>query len=62
MNCASLGCPDLRRKAYTSNNVEKLMPSGAVQYINHPCGVSIENGNLAVSRIYEWFTEDLQRE
>jgi hypothetical protein len=58
VNCASLGCPNLQPEAYTAGNAEALLEKGAREYINHPRGVSLKNGRLAVSSIYDWFKED----
>lgn len=58
VNCASIGCPNLQRKAFTAQNTEDLLDKGAREYINHPQGASIEGGRLVVSSIYEWFQED----
>jgi hypothetical protein len=58
VNCASLGCPNLQTKAYTAENTRGLLDKAAREYINHPRGVTIEDGNLVVSSIYEWFQED----
>lgn len=58
VNCASIGCPDLRARAYTAATVEAMLEDGAAEYINSPRGVSIEDGTVTVSRIYDWFYED----
>ena len=58
VNCASLGCPNLQRRAFTADNTERLLNKGAVDYINHPRGASVENGRLIVSSIYDWFQAD----
>ena len=58
VNCASIGCPNLRRVAFTSENADGLLSQGAVEYVNHHRGAKVENGKLTVSSIYEWFQED----
>ncbi len=58
VNCASLGCPDLAPRAYTAGNLEQMLEDGARRYVNHPRGVSIEDGELIVSSIYVWFRAD----
>ncbi len=57
LNCASLGCPNLLPKAYAAENLEKMLDSGARQYVNHPRGVRVGK-RLQVSSIYKWFQED----
>ncbi len=58
LNCASLGCPNLQPAAFTADNSETLLDRGAIDFINHPRGVTIQKGRLQVSSIYVWFQED----
>ncbi len=59
VNCASMGCPNLKREAYTAANTGELLESGARDYINHPRGADFYgHGKLRVSSIYVWFQED----
>ncbi len=58
VNCAALGCPDLQPVAFTAANTEELLERGARAYVNHPRGARIEDGELVVSSIYEWFQAD----
>ena len=58
VNCASIGCPNLQRQAFTAANTDSLLNKGAHEYVNHPRGVLIDNGKLTVSSIYEWFQAD----
>ena len=58
VNCASLGCPNLAEDAYRADNLEALLEKGAREYINHPRGAQVRDGELHVSSIYEWFQVD----
>lgn len=58
VNCASIGCPNLSKDAFTSTNTETLLEQGAKAYINSPRGMQIEKGKLTVSSIYKWFAYD----
>ncbi|MEJ2121858.1 MAG: DUF547 domain-containing protein [Alphaproteobacteria bacterium] len=58
LNCASLGCPNLRRDAYTAANTEALLEAGARDYVNSRRGVTIDGSGLTVSSIYVWFKPD----
>lgn len=58
VNCASIGCPNLATKVYTAENLESQLEQGAKDYINHPRGVSIEDGSLTISSIFDWYEED----
>ena len=58
VNCASIGCPNLMREAFTAENTEALLDAGARAYVNHPRGVTIAGDDLVVSSIYDWFQVD----
>jgi len=58
VNCASIGCPNLRPEAATAANSEAFLDAGAQAYVNHPRGSRVVDGRLVVSSIYQWFQED----
>lgn len=58
VNCASLGCPNLQPLSFTTQNLDMLLDKAALDFINHPRGVSFINNKLEVSSIYFWFKED----
>lgn len=58
VNCASLGCPDLAAEAWTAENLERLLESGARRYVNHPRGVTLADGRLTLSSIFDWYRGD----
>ncbi len=59
INCASYGCPNLRRDAWAAQTLDADLDAAARAYINHPRGVAIRSkGGLQVSEIYKWFKED----
>jgi hypothetical protein len=58
VNCASIGCPNLQRMAFTGSNLQDLLETAARDYVNSPRGARLENNGLHVSSIYVWFQED----
>jgi hypothetical protein len=58
VNCASIGCPNLRTDAFTAKNADNQLSEAAHLYVNHRRGARIEDGKLVVSSIYVWFQED----
>jgi hypothetical protein len=58
VNCAALGCPNLKAEPYTADRLEEQLNRQARTYINHSRGARFENGDLVVSSIYDWFRED----
>ncbi|MCB1800204.1 MAG: DUF547 domain-containing protein [Gammaproteobacteria bacterium] len=60
VNCASVGCPDLQPEAFTAANSERLLDRAAADYVNHPRGVSVDQGRVTASSIYNWFKSDFE--
>ncbi|MBX2847719.1 MAG: DUF547 domain-containing protein [Acidiferrobacterales bacterium] len=58
VNCASIGCPNLLKTAFTGDNLESLLEQAAKDYINHPRGVSVDGESLRLSSIFDWYAED----
>lgn len=58
VNCASIGCPNLKPTAWRAENLVAELEAAARAYINHPRGVTVTPDGLVVSRIYRWFRED----
>ena len=58
LNCASIGCPNLQTRAYTGDNLEAMLESGAREYINHPRGARFDGGALIASSLFDWYEED----
>ncbi len=58
VNCAALGCPNLQPTAFTATTVQPLLDQAAVEFINHPRGVTVKGRKLVVSSIYVWFQAD----
>ncbi len=58
VNCASIGCPNLNKNAFTAANSEKLLEEGAKAYINSYRGFEFDEEDLIVSSIYKWFAYD----
>jgi hypothetical protein len=59
LNCAALGCPNMRNRAWTATNLASSLDRAAHDFVNHPRGVTLLPGNrLRVSSIYTWFRDD----
>jgi hypothetical protein len=58
VNCASVGCPNLQRAAFTAAQMDAMLDRAASAYVNSPRGVSFDKGELVVSKIYSWFQDD----
>ena len=59
--CASLSCPDLRREAYTGDQLEQQLAAQQQRFLSNPeKGLRIEGDELLISKIFDWFAEDFQ--
>ncbi|MCG8441626.1 MAG: DUF547 domain-containing protein [Caulobacterales bacterium] len=58
VNCASVGCPNLKATAWRGETLNAALDAAARDYVNDPRGVSVEDRGVRVSRIYKWFRED----
>ena len=58
VNCASIGCPDLRSDPYTAERLDAQLDAAARAYINDPRGAEVTGGTLTVSKIYTWYQND----
>jgi len=61
VNCASIGCPNLRPEPYRGETVGSVLDLAAREYLSHPRGITIENDKVIISRIYDWFFEDFSK-
>lgn len=58
LNCASVGCPNLARTAFTGADLDAQLDRAAHDYVNSRRGVDPKPGGLVVSSIYDWYQED----
>jgi len=58
VNCASIGCPNLMTRPFTSGALAGMLDQSARAYVNHPRGARVEGGRLTVSKIYDWYKVD----
>ncbi|MBF0623877.1 MAG: DUF547 domain-containing protein [Magnetococcales bacterium] len=57
--CASLSCPDLRAEPFTAARLEEQLEDQMRRFLANPAkGLRMENGQVRVSRIFDWFAED----
>ena len=58
VNCAAVGCPNLRRSAFTGDNVDRMLDEAAREYVNDVRGVYFAGDRLTVSSVYDWYVAD----
>ena len=61
--CASLSCPDLRDEAYSAQQLEQQLDEQTRSFLaNTSKGMSIKDGTIFVSKIFDWFTKDFAKD
>lgn len=58
VNCASIGCPNLAKRAYTGASVNEMLDASARSYVNNPRGIRVDGRRVRASKIYGWYRED----
>lgn len=58
VNCASVGCPPLRRQVYTANNVEPLLTENTRRAFNTDRHLKVEGDTVHVTELFKWYEQD----
>jgi len=58
VNCASIGCPNLAAEVFTADSLDEQLDAAAMDYLNHPRGISIEGDQLNLSSLFDWYASD----
>jgi hypothetical protein len=58
VNRAAISSPSLLSTAYTGANIDAKLRANARAYVNSPEGVTIKNGQVTVSKLYDWYQAD----
>ncbi len=60
INCASLSCPKLLNKAFTSHNVNQELEKLTSDFINDPRQNLITKNTIQLSKLFTWFAKDFK--
>ncbi len=58
VNCAAKSCPKLSNRAFTGQNVEKLLTSLTRSFVNNSAANTLSENKLSVSKIFDWYKVD----
>jgi len=58
VNCASIGCPNLSPNAFEAEDLDQQLDDAAAEYVNHPRGINIQQGDLQISTLFKWYADD----
>ncbi len=61
VNCASISCPKLLNRPYVGEKLNDQLDASARAYVQSAEGVRVkDDGSLAVSSIFKWYSSDFQ--
>lgn len=59
LSCAAKGCPNLSRKAYQAETLDRDLDAAARDFINQGKGIlQLNGGSVRLSRIFDWYRDD----
>ncbi len=61
VNCASIGCPALRREAYIGERLDQQLDNATHIFLSNRKRNKVENGVLKLSPIFSWYSEDFDK-
>ena len=57
-NCASIGCPNIKRTAWEAATLEADLAQASRDFIASERGLSVQNGKIVASSIFKWYKKD----
>lgn len=61
VNCASIGCPALRREAYSGALLEQQLEEQTRQFLGDRSRNRLTNGRLEVTSLFKWYEDDFEQ-
>jgi hypothetical protein len=61
VNCASVGCPALRREAYTATMLEAQLEDQTESFLADRSRNRLRDGELEISSIFKWYGDDFRK-
>lgn len=61
VNCASVGCPPLRKQVYTADNLEPLLAENTRRALATARHLTVEDGQLYLSDLFKWYRQDFEQ-
>ncbi|MBJ6136243.1 DUF547 domain-containing protein [Marinobacter litoralis] len=58
VNCASTGCPPLRKQIYTAANLDTLLADNTQRALHTPRHLTVASEELTVTELFNWYEDD----
>ncbi|MEM1023896.1 MAG: DUF547 domain-containing protein [Myxococcota bacterium] len=56
--CGAVGCPILESKPFSGTPLDARMEAATRRYLQNPRGAQVQEGKLALSKIFDWYAAD----
>ncbi len=61
VNCASVGCPELRNEAFTASKLETQLQEQTKKFINDNSKNTINSSSVEISKLFDWYKADFTK-
>jgi hypothetical protein len=61
VNCASIGCPSLLRKSFSTKNLEQDLAKAEAEFFKNPMKFRTKGNAFEVSKILDWYGDDFRK-
>lgn len=61
VNCASVGCPPLRKTLYTAANIEPLLNENSRRALLTPLHLHMEGDSARLTSLFDWYASDFEQ-
>ncbi len=58
VNCASVGCPPLRERVYTAENIDAMLVDNTRRALDTPLHLEREGAVLRITSLFDWYAAD----
>jgi len=58
VNCASVGCPPLRKQIYTASNVQQLLTENTRRAFSTDRHLQVKGDTVHVTELFKWYEQD----
>ncbi len=62
VNCASVGCPPLRRQLFSAEQLDDMLDDNTRIALDTPLHLKLEHGRLQLTSLFDWYQADFVEE
>lgn len=61
VNCASIGCPALRREAFVAERINEQLEDATHKFLSDQTRNRVESSTVKISSIFKWYGQDFEK-